>query len=160
MTTTLAKIRLINRAFIKPESVIEVFSLCKSLGIGVVLGSDGFFQSGPYIQSLYFTKATDKSVLSISDFQNFLISLSEYLDMYHGYNIYSYAEFCVEYTFKKDDTIKSNTSQLALYFDEKTTVSVVPKTEPILSLKPEQQKRITSEDMGTSTINTILLPQS
>lgn len=142
----ISHIHLENRILIRDEKEYEIINLSKEYGIPVVIGTDGNFENGPYIERIY--KKSD-SMLTVNKFTEFLGKLVPLIDMYRGCKIFTFAEMTVKAIIEIADKKLETPSkvEIAIFMDPDTDKFIIkslnPSNEKIIILNPWQQKRIT-----------------
>lgn len=142
--------RLINRAYITTGSkdplsnLYGLINTSKLSGLEVRVGTNGFYEEGPFIDGIYSTMGS----VDIMHFLDYLRDIAQYLDMYNGYRSYTFLEVSVKYRISDDsDTLEATTQIIVSFKGGKVTIeSVSAKTDPIPTFRsPIVQKRITQK---------------
>lgn len=139
-------IHLENRILVGEDSEADIISLSQEHNIPVVLGTDGNYESGPFIERIY--KKTE-CTLTIEQFQAFVKELVPLIDLYRGVKVFTYIELTMKVVIEIEGKPVHTPirTEVAVYMDPESNIyhiqSLKPDVEKIRKLNPWQQKRIT-----------------
>jgi hypothetical protein len=144
----ISNIHLENRILVKEGKEHEAIDLSNKYNIPIVLGTDGNYGDGAYIERVY-KKSID--VLTVSDFKSFLGEMVPLIDMYRGSKPFTFCEFTIKVIIEIGDKKIETPSrvEVAVFMNPDSAQYVIktldPENEKIIHLNPWQQKRITRE---------------
>ena len=164
MNGTLTSVRLVNRALVKEGPVHEplfyyneIIKKTEQYNLAVRGSTYGAYVPGPYVEAIY-PKEHENSY-PIDMFIQYLKSISSCFDYYKGLKPYTILEFSISFLLSENDEIIKGKTQFVIWYDslkeDLKYSSTDIKEEPILSVKPNLQKRITRDelDLALSTKN-------
>lgn len=142
----LTHIRLENRVLVSEDKEPDIISLSQEHNIPVVIGTDGNYEPGAFIERIY--KKTE-CTLTIEQFQAFVKELVPMIDLYRGVKVFTYMELTMKVVIEVEGKSVNTPlrTEVAVYMDPDSNIyhiqSLKPDVEKIRKLNPWQQKRIT-----------------
>lgn len=144
----ISNIHLENRILIREDKEYDIINLSKKYNIPVVIGTDGNFDDGAYVERIY-KKSSD--VLTVDNFKLFINDLVPLIDMYRGSKVFTFCEFTIKVMIdlgeKKIET--PSRVEVVVYMNVDNNQYIIktlnPENEKIIHFNPWQQKRITRE---------------
>ena len=144
----ITNIHLENRILICEGKEDEIIKLSHKYNLPIVIGTEGNFIDGPYIERLY-KKSSD--VLEVDHFKNFISELVVFSDMYKGCKSFTFAEFTMKIMIQLGEKKIETPSRIevVVFVDVNTDKYIIktlnPENEKIMKLNPWQQSRVTRD---------------
>lgn len=153
MKTDIISTRLLNRIFIKENvKLTEIIDMIVKNDMSVKIGTDGYNNSGPFIENIYIMP---NKLVDIGKFKDSIVNLSQKVDAYIGIKPYTLFEFFIKYQMYDDQTRKEGKVYFVGYIDpvDKTIhiESLSKKDNFIKECHPKNQRRITYQEILTET---------